>query len=143
MTLQRGYEHPTGRHVIASAALLVMVVLTSCANRDASSTALQPAAARDTLTSANWSVKDAPGMKPIAGGSEIAYFETTSPDGVAVTLQLLDSTSSAQRELEAASQQIPGFQAFALRNALVFTTPDGKGSVPERTRTQLRELLGA
>ena len=108
---------------------------------------LSPDATRSALRAAGWSVKDSRGMTPLAGGRQLAYLDVRSPDGHAISLQLLEDADHARNELAAIhagttdSPADPRFQGLAIRNVLAFASPTGHQPLPSETATALRTLL--
>lgn len=120
--------------------LLLLMVAVSCGG----SSRTDPLSAQDVrrqLADNGWSVNEAQGMAPLAGGEELAFLTATSPDGTDVSLQVLDSSARARREVELASAQSPGFHGSAVRNVMVFDSPAGEGTLPDQTLSQLGQLL--
>ncbi len=86
-------------------------------------------------------------MTPIAGGRELAYLEVRSPDGLAISMQLLEDADRADRELTAihegtqGSPADPDFEGLTIRNVLLFASPNGRQQLPSATVEALRKLL--
>jgi hypothetical protein len=120
--------------------LLLLVAAVSCGGSSRTDS-LSAHDVRRHLADNGWSVQDAQGMAPLAGGEELAFLTATSPDGTHVSLQVLDSSTRAQREVELASAQSPGFHGSAVRNVMVFDSAAGDGTLPNQTLSQLGQLL--
>ena len=91
-----------------------VVLLTACGSGptvyDAGNTA---SAMRD----AGWTAKSTPGMQTYTGTRQVAYLETTAPDGAQIDLQFLSSASDASAEYTAAHAH--GYGGAVVANVLI------------------------
>jgi hypothetical protein len=102
---------------------------------------LSPQHSSAALTAAGWRIQPASGMVPLAGGRQLAWFDTRSPAGDALSLQFLDSAKRARREFALATSGSPGFRGATIDNVLVFESPDGKTPLPGAVLSAVRSLL--
>ena len=127
--------------------VVVALALSACGGSSTADQGYDPAASSAALTEAGWTAASGQGMSPLAGGKQLGWLDATSPAGVKVSLQFLESSKKATEELAAIHNGAgdvkadPGFDGATIGNVLVFVRPNGHQRLPGGVVESLGGLL--
>ncbi len=127
--------------------VVVALALSGCGGSSTADQGYDPAASTAALTEAGWTAASGQGMSPLAGGKQLGWLDATSPAGVKVSLQFLESSTKATEELAAIHngagdvEADPGFNGATIGNVLVFVRPNGHQALPSVVVASLGGLL--
>jgi len=99
-------------------------------------------ATMSAMRAAGWRSSAVRGMPHTASGTpQVAYLQTSTPDGQHIDVQFLKGPGEAASEGAAARKQLQGFKGIVIGNALAFVSPNGRRAIATSDRQALSKLL--